>query len=351
MSKVSESLIWEVFNEMVRHKASLGRHLMVDEDEDEEVDVRILADQVIKNFPWPIGVELRRLFSGSMREPDRGRLDQLFKTIERTMQFISFVMVIELYQRLDNYQLSVHEEFSRQFRQRFMQLSMGNFTWLIRAIGNLFQKNNVEFFMPEMSGICHKKFFDALDFWVPERNEIGHYQINLNDEEIQRRCVEYQDKLAFILKNIAFLIKYRLVTVREIKVLKNRNRAPQFEHLIDILNSSDSDFYSKEQVFDTYSDSNAVLLMRSLKAPADFLNLSPLIIDTRTETIDSKEKYNLKKDIFMYTRFYGGKIFHIGTEVTERCDLSMLSNYQQLIDEFEDLLRKIDQEGVMAVDE
>ena len=27
-----------------------------------------------------------------------------------------------------------------------------------------------------------KKFYAALDFWVPERNEIGHYQINLTQD-------------------------------------------------------------------------------------------------------------------------------------------------------------------------
>jgi len=50
-------------------------------------------DLIIKNFPWPVGVELRRLFSGSMRQLDRMRLDQIFKTIERSMQFLSFVML------------------------------------------------------------------------------------------------------------------------------------------------------------------------------------------------------------------------------------------------------------------
>jgi hypothetical protein len=35
---------------------------------------------------------------------------------------------------------------------------------------------------------------------VPERNEVGHYQINLTQEEIQRRFVEYEEKMALILE-------------------------------------------------------------------------------------------------------------------------------------------------------
>ena len=93
MANLNETLIREVFDEMVKFKPSLTKFTFIDEDdddEDDEMDYRVLGDLVLKNFPWPIGVELRRLFSGSMRQLDRLRLDQLFKTIERVSQFISF---------------------------------------------------------------------------------------------------------------------------------------------------------------------------------------------------------------------------------------------------------------------
>src|SRR5476649_2436201 len=94
---MNEQLITNVFSSIVKYKPSLQKYLEADEP-GEDVDVRILGDLLIKNFPWPIGVEIRRLFSGAMRQPDRGRLDQLFKTIERTMQFLSFVMLVQLWE-------------------------------------------------------------------------------------------------------------------------------------------------------------------------------------------------------------------------------------------------------------
>ncbi len=340
MLQINDALIHGVFEEIVKHRPALAKYLIADDEED-EVDVRILADQVIKSFPWPIGVELRRLFSGSMRSLDRGRLDQLFKTIERTMQFMSFVMVIELYEEIFNKRLELDEKFRSQFVQRFMLLSLGSFTWIIRAIGTLFEKNDMLYFMPEMKGMLHDQFFKNLDFWVPERNEIGHYQINLTQEEIEKRCVEYADKLTYILQQIAYITKYKLVTIREIKVNKSRHRDATYEHWMDILNSSDSDFKSQEAILDDFSDSKAVLLMKSIKEPKEFLNLSPLVIDTRTEVIDSKDKFNIKKDIFMYTKFRDKKLMYVGTEVTEKCDLTSLSNYAQLVSDFETLMSKL----------
>ncbi len=97
MSNFKEELIRSVFAEMAKYKPSLAKFTILEEDED-EVDCRLLGNQVIKNFPWPIGVELRRLFSGTMWQLDRMRLDQIFKTIERSMQLISFRMVAQLWQ-------------------------------------------------------------------------------------------------------------------------------------------------------------------------------------------------------------------------------------------------------------
>lgn len=341
MAEINEQLIRQVFDEMVKTKPALSKYLIEEDEDEDEVDIRLLTDQLIKNFPWPIGIELRRLFSGVMRKLDLGRLDQLFKTTERTIQFISFVMVIELVEAIKAGKIQVDDTFSEQFRKRFYVLSLGNYTWLIRAIGNLFIKHEAEFFMTEMAGICNKKFYAALDSWVPERNEIDHYQINLTDWEIEKRCVMYEEKLAYILSQIAFHVKYRMVTIREIKVNKRHNKEAQFQHLIDILNSADSDFRSNSQIYDHYVDSNAVLLMKSIKEPKDFLNLSPLIIDTRPEVIDDKDKFELKKDIFLYTKFQGDKIFYVGTQIINKCDLSSLSSYNNLLEEYADIMDTI----------
>jgi len=341
MSQMNENLIRTVFDEMLKHKAALSK-MVLGEDEDEEVtDFRILADLIIKNFPWPIGVELRRLFSGTMRQLDRMRLDQIFKTIERSMQFISFIMLSQLWKDMKEKNLDVPDGFKKEFTDRISVLSMGNYTWLIRSVGTFMQEKNYPWFMPEMGENFDKKFYAALDFWVPERNEIGHYQINLTNEEIEKRCVEYEEKLSFILEKLAFIAKYKLVSVREIKVIHPKNQSAKFNHFIDLLNSSDSGFKAQELEETKFAESNSVLLMKSLKTFDEYLNLSPLIIDTNSEIIDDKEKFDIKKDIFMYTKFRGDQLMYIGAEVTEKCDLRSLHNYQNLVEQFKDMLATI----------
>ncbi len=337
---MNEQLINNVFSSIVKYKPSLQKYLEPDEPGD-EVDVRILGDLLIKNFPWPIGVELRRLFSGAMRQPDRGRLDQLFRTIERTMQFLSFVMIAQLWEERIVRKVALTPEFTSQFQNRFSVLTLGNYAWLIRAISKVFQQTDTPHYINEISDIFTNKFFDQLDFWVPERNEIGHYQINLTQGDIEKRCVEYEDRLCVMLQNISFLSLYKLITIRQIQVQKIKHTVAKFNHHIDLLNSSDSDFKGMEVQQDIFADSNSVLLMKDIKDFKDYLNLSPLIIDTRTEVIDQKEKFNIKKDIFLFTKFQNNKALYVGTEVTEKCDLSALSNYSELVKEVNELLNMV----------
>jgi hypothetical protein len=341
MAVTNEFLIGKVFQEMLKYKPTMQKMLIADEEEEETLDPRLLGDMIIRNFPWPIGVELRRLFSASTRQLDRMRLDQIFKTIERTMQFISFVMICQVWKDTKDKKLELPENVRKEFNDRILVLSMGNFTWLIRALGTFMQDRVDQWFMPEMGDNFDKKFYAALDFWVPERNEIGHYQINLTNEEIERRCVEYEEKLAYILEKIAFIAKYKLVSVREIKVIHPKNQEARFNHLIDILNSSDSGFKAQELEETKYAESNSVLLLKSLKSFDEYLNLSPLIIDTNSEVIDDKEKFDIKKDIFMYTKFRGDQLMYIGTEVTEKCDLRSLHNYTVLVEQFKDMIAVI----------
>jgi hypothetical protein len=321
----------------LKFRPNLAKMRILDEDEDLD-DYRILGDIIIKNYPWPIGVELRRLFSASTRNLDRLRLDQIFKTMERTMQLISAIMISQLWNDCRAGKIEIPDFFRDEFESRMAMLTMGNFTWLIRSVGKIFNENNIEWFMPEMCDCFKKEFYSALDFWVPERNEIGHYQINLNQQEIEKRCVEYEDKLSHILQKIAFLSKYKMVTIKEIRVIQPKNRDAAFHHYIGLLNSADSDFKVKDIIDPAYTESNSILIMKTFKSVDEYLNLSPLIIDTFSEIIDNREKFDIKKDVFLYSKIKGDHLMYIGTEVTEKCDLRSLSNYPILLEQYKEMV-------------
>ena len=336
----NEKFIRSIFESMVENKPKLAAFL---DEEDDDFDIRELSNNITKAYPWPVGIELRRLLSGNMERLDRGRLDQILKTIERTMQFLSFVMVIQLLEESINKKIELPESFAKEFRRRFSTLSMGNFTWLIRAIHNIFQDNGITPFMQELQNKLNSKFFGKLDFWVPERNEIGHYLINLTEEEIEVRCSEYMEKLQVILSELAFLIKYPLITITEVQLIKHKREQEHFNHNMLLLNSSSSSFLGKMQDFENFTDTHSVLLVKSLKnAPDRFLNLSPLVIDTHFEKMESREKLTkLKKDVYLYSKWdkSAKRLYYVGTEAVEKIDMRLVSFYDQLVKEFEEIMQ------------
>lgn len=337
----NDAVVERVFRAMVAHKPTLAAVLALGEEDGHEVDRRLLADQIVRNFPWPIGVELRRLFSGGMRKAERHRLDQLFKTIERSLQFLAFVMLAQAWKERKAGTIRFSPTFIQEFERRFEQITLGNLTWLVRELGKVMAAPEVDLFLPELKEVLTNKFYASLDLWVPERNDIGHYQINLNQEEIERRCVECTDRLGDLLCALAFLCKYKLVSVREIQVRKARFKSAVFHHRIDLLNSSDSDFKASDVDGIQFTESHAVLLLRNLKTIDEYLNLSPLVIDTHSEAIDAKEKLEIRKDIFLYSKIKGDHLMYAGTEATEKCDLRALGNYADLLEEFRDMMLAI----------
>ena len=334
----NDQLVDDVFQALTVHKPALTASRAVDEDDGFDVDRRILADQIVRNFPWPIGVELRRLFSAGMRVHDRGRLDQLFRTTERAMQFLAFVLLAQAWKERKTGELILPHSFTNEFQRRFEQLTLGNLAWLVRSLGKAMAQATRPWFLPELQELLTPRFYDGLDSWVPERNEIGHYQVNLTQEEIERRCVEGADRLRALLCDLAFFSRYRLVSIHAIQVRKPRFKEPVFHHRIGLLNSTDSDFKSGDVDDAHFTESNAVLLLRNLRSIHEYINLSPLIIDTHTESIDARDKMSIRKDIFLYTKIKGDHLMYTGTEATDKCDLRALNNYQDLLTDFRDMI-------------
>lgn len=331
---INEKIIVSVFHELVKYKPKLAI-LLPDEEEEEETDLRQLAAEIIGSFPWPLGVELRRLFSAGLNELSRGRLDQILKTVERITQFISFIFLSQILEESIRRQISFPEDLQKNFVSRFSVPSLGTYIWLIQSLSKVFSTNEIEPFVPEMNVLLSKQFQKKLQPWTPIRNEISHYLVNLNDEEIQTRCYEYQEELTDLLVDLCFLAKYPLVTVTDIRVNKRKRKPVTYNHEIKILNNISSDFAGRRREYGTSSDNQSVLLVKNLKiAPEEYLSLSPFIVDTHTEILDSPEKIkNIRKDIFLYTKWERSTIHYVGTEARERSDLRSLSYYDLLVEE------------------
>ncbi len=341
MASLNDPMIEEVFAALAEHRPQLKtlQSLSDEEEGNPAADTRFIADVIIRAFPWPIGVELRRLFSAQLMQPDRMRLDQLFKTFERTLQFVCFALAAQVLESAGRSKLEIKPNIAAEFLRRWPMMTLGNLVWMIAELKRILVDNGMEPFMPEAGQALNDAFFKTCASVVPDRNDIGHYKVTLTEEEIQIRCMELQDRLMKVLKDLGFLAKYKLVSVRSINVEKHRRSDAHYTHLIHLLNSANSDFKAQELDEVVFTDTKSVLLLRTSRSIVENLNLSPFIIDTSVERIDTKEKMTIKKDIFLYSSFRNDVIDYVGTEAVAKHDLRALSNYATLVGDMKDFMR------------
>jgi hypothetical protein len=156
MTATNELIIQMVFDEMLKYKPSLQKMLVTEEEE--AFDPRMQGDIIIRNFPWPIGIELRRLFSATMRQPDRLRLDQIFKTIERTLQFICFVLTCQIWKDKKDGKLEISGKLPKE-----IYLEWKNEHWPGIAEFPMYKDKFLSDISFESIGIKHPDFDKARD--------------------------------------------------------------------------------------------------------------------------------------------------------------------------------------------
>ena len=340
MAAINENLVQLVLKEMLKYKPSLQKVISTGEEE-ELSDPRYVGQLVIRNFPSPIGVELRRLFSVSLRQADKLRLEQIYFSIERCLQFISFIMISQLWDEEREHRIIIPEEFGKELGKRIQTLNTDNYVWIIRSIRLLFEDNKITWFVPEIRDNLDNSFFKNVNFQTPAVNESGQYYFDMPPGELEERCRESEEKLVSLLQQISFLCNYRLASIQNIRVIKAKYKAPQYLHAINILGGDNTDPRSMEIVRDNCVESHSVLLLKSQITLDEFLNLTPLIIDTGSFLLEDKENFDVKNDILLYHMSNGNHLIYNGSEVTEKCDLRTLRNYPLILSQFKNMVETI----------
>ncbi len=332
----SESLVREIFDALLSFKPSLQKYLEDEDDYEEAVDIRLLAYQIIKSYPWPIGVELRRLFSAAliMQGPERNA--QLHKSVYRTLKVLAFILLAEITLRIHRKTLITQRDERELFEKIITNPDEKIIVDFLETGIKLIKDSPDKVFVEEFSSHLDEGFFLELKDWL-ELTKVR--EENISSQELTEMNQALEQILILLLKKSAFLVKYRMVSIRSIRLRKSLFKQARFEHRFHLLNSSDSDFRVLEEWAENYSDSNAVLLLKSLKTTDSFLNLSPLIIDTQHEDLTPVEKKAFKRDIYLLERFEEGKLVYSGTEYTGTEVPDRLEQYNELVEACNTILK------------
>ncbi|MCB0634641.1 MAG: CHAT domain-containing protein [Saprospiraceae bacterium] len=283
-----------------------------DELNKEELDIPSIKREIVDSFPTPIGEHLRKLFtrSNDPQHPDSmelftlARLKQMVNTYRTSMQFICFIQLSQLWdEKYKNSKINIANEHLPDLNS-FFALSEQNFrrfdyVKLMHTIGRIFEDNQIPYFINELKGVrldsekepAVMQAYNYLNALLELINDNGE----LSSEQIESLCLQTEEHLGIILKKIAFLVKYKLVTIKNIELQKRRHEPARFRHNQIILNRAltvaSTGVAEIGVEFENYTDNKSVLFIKTDdNMVSDFLNLTPFIIDENALNNDYASK-------------------------------------------------------------
>ncbi|MEK7728072.1 MAG: hypothetical protein AAB354_06620, partial [candidate division KSB1 bacterium] len=293
-ASVNTELIETLFNAVAKHSPEVGV-LWEAAKRSKRQDLRMVRQQIIDSFPAPVGEQLRKLFAGNTI--DVQRLRQLVLTYETVAELFCFTVLSQLWNaRHDNPALKLSDEHGVEFNSFFALTADSqatfNYVKLIAAVGKIFQENKIAPFMEEFTGlgeVLQQEEFDRAHRFMEEmRAELLHGKVAA--EEIESFCLQAEKHLGTILSALAFLVKYKLTTIKRIDIIKPRHKAPEYRHNQVVLDRVTAGIMDSAEVYPAFTDSESVILLKNVDDVKDYLSLSPFIIDENAFTGDQNSK-------------------------------------------------------------
>lgn len=312
--EVNDLLIDIICEEIAAHNPDLDYELSK-----EDLDIPAIKREIVDSFPTPIGEQLRKLFTRSndpnevddMERFTLPRLEQLALTYQTTVQFLCFTILSQLWDaRFKDPALEISTDYIVDFNSFFSLNSDNyqtfNYVRLIRTITDIFDEKQIPYFIEELHKVKfdilnNEELFEAYQFLYNLRVSIIEGDIDTKSENLEELCLEAEKFLGIILRELAFLVKYKLATIKNIELIKNRHEQPRFRHNQIILNRAltvASIGTAEVGVeFNNFTDSKCVLFLKTKDDEVkDFLNLTPFIIDENALTSD----YSTKLFLYLY---------------------------------------------------
>lgn len=253
------------------------------------LEMREVRRQIMDSFPAPVGEQVRKLFAGSTI--DEARLRQLVVTYETTIKLFAFAMLSQLWNAVfDNPKLTMAPE-HRAAIDVYLSLdaaSAATFDYLalILAINAILAANRVPLFMSECDGLSaalnDEASARARQFMEEMRAELANGPPA--QAEIESFCVQAEGHLGTIIADLAFIVRYKLATIKGIAISKSRHKAPEFLHRQVLLDRLSAGFEDTDQPRAAYTDNESVILLKDLADASNYLNLTPFVIDQNALT-------------------------------------------------------------------
>jgi len=265
-----------------------------------------------ENFPWPMSAQIRMLFSNtpSMNEHGAPRFKQLVEAYTATSKFLAYTLLSQLWDEVYDKREIDREELAMLSLPEPDNYQSFDFLFLLKKCHRLLIQNKIIPFIQDVEQSIKRlekggESYESYRYIESKRADLIIENIDENSaKEYSREC---DSILTELLTRVAFLAKFRLITIKDIKVFAPKRMANEFIHQFAELNTtSKEDIFEEDLSMSNFANSHSILFSPRFDGTTlpKTINLSPFIIDK--STFDGAQA----PAIFMFNFEKEGKLFY-----------------------------------------
>ncbi len=265
---------------------------------------------IFQHYGWLIETFLQKMGTTTGKSRTRRRLSFMAEAFQSSLRYLCYIQVAQILQYDKKPRNSLFKQFLAQGESNGQQVDYLN---LLMVSTDILKRQDV--FVPEINAFVSNltdikdDLYGTALFLQENRNKLLSGQVK-EDENLDKLLDQYLTALVFWLRQIAFLAKYRLVSIKDINLNYRVGTPKNFVHLYGELHgiydtmNADEDYnaYSIEEFY-TYNHSVLLFKGRTVEGclekieHAPPLSLSPLIIDQSVYA----DKLTQTPEIYYYT--------------------------------------------------
>jgi hypothetical protein len=264
---------------------------------DQGVSVKNSPTAIMEHYGWLIEAFLQKVMTkqkNGAEHPPLLRLSYMAEAYQSAVRYLCYILLAQI---LESGQQAKNEALNEFVQMGEKDHADYDFLSLLLVANDLLQENT--HFMPEINAFVAEfsdtksDLYEATMFLAQTRRRLLANTLP-SDTSLSTLLDEYLTALVFLLRRLAFLAKYRLVSIKNISLNYRMGTAKKFLHLFGelhgIYNAADTNAedYNTKDIEDVFTFNQSVLLFKGsnmdacldkISDPSTFISLTPLIID------------------------------------------------------------------------
>lgn len=312
---------------------------------------------IFQNYGWLVQIFLQKMSTAIGQERSQRRLSFMAEAYQASLRYLCYIQLAQTIQLENKPKLGIISDFIQMEGTRYLDF---DYTSLLLITTDAIGQNG---FMKELN-----KFVDELTDNGSSLYGTGIYLQNqrqnllagtiTEDDRFPELLDEYLTALAYWLRKLSFLAKYRLVSIKDINLNYRLGTTKNFVHkygeLHGIYTEGDSagEDYNSKSIEGLFTFNKSILLFRgtdiatcmdNIHDQSSYLCLSPLVIDqsvytdksTQTPEIYYYAGYEKAKRRYIYMQYKNELAFGEKGEIVSNKSVGVLeqNNNQSLLDE------------------